>query len=79
MLAERAGLVVPTDAKHLALLLRAKRAFESARKRLHLLRWNTFYADSDRKLTAILKQFPPELLPEATAVLATLPLLPELE
>ena len=74
------GLVIPQDAKHLAMVLRAKRAFESARKRLHPERWEAFYAVSYRRLVKdIQPEFPKSLEPEAKTILASLPPLPELE
>ena len=74
------GLVIPLDARHLALVLRAKNAFESACKRLHPERWKMLYADSHRRLVKdILPEFPKELEPEANTILADLPPLPELE
>ena len=36
------GLVIPIDVEHLALLLRANRAFESARKQLRPERWKLY-------------------------------------
>ena len=73
------GLVIPVDAKHLAVLLRAERTFESARQRLHPERWRLYYADSYRMLKHTLKQFPEDLRPEAQTLLASLNPLPELE
>ena len=73
------GLVIPIDAKHYALLLRAEKAFESALQRLNAERFRLFYADSYRRLKDILRQFPDSLLPEAQRLLASLSRLPELE
>lgn len=74
------GLVIPVDSQHLARLLRARDAFESARRNLEPERWNILFADLYCTLVeGILPRFPDGLHAEARALADKLPALPELE
>lgn len=74
------GLVIPIDAEHLGRLLAAKARLEEARKRLDPHRWQSLYGPTFQVVTAdILPDFPPDLYPEAQALLPRLPPLIELE
>ena len=73
------GLVVTLNVESLASLLRFQKAFESARERLHSARWNFLYADGHQFLEGLLSLFPEKLMPEALALMATLPPIPEME
>ena len=73
-------LLIPRDKEHLALLLQAKEAFESARERLPRERWEFFYASSYQTLiSGILPLMPKVLESEVREMIAALPPLPELE
>lgn len=74
------GLVIPIDAEHLARILQAKCALESARERIAPDRWQLLYAPSHRILIEdILADFPADLYAAAESIIPTLPSLPDLE
>jgi len=74
------GLVIPIDVEHLGRLLAAKARLEEARNRLDPHRWRSLYGPTYQAITAdILPDFPPDLFPEAQALLPALPPLIELE
>jgi len=74
------GLVIPVDAEHLGRLLAAKARLEEARERLDPHRWQSLYGPTYQVITAdILPDFPPDIYPEAQALLPMLPPLIELE
>ena len=74
------GLVIPIDAEHLARILQAKNALESARDRLDPHRWELLYAPSYRILIDdILPDFPATLYMAAENLIVMLPNLPTLE
>jgi hypothetical protein len=74
------GLVIPLDAQHLARILQAIGALETARRTLDSARWELIYAPSYRILVNdILPDFPDGLRDEARRVMAELPTLPVLE
>ena len=74
------GLVIPIDATHLARLLQARRSLIAARERLDPRRFALLYAPSLAIVESdILPDFPMSCFPEAEALLADLPPLPELE
>jgi hypothetical protein len=74
------GLVIPLDAEHLARILQAIDALETARLTLDPARWELIYAPSHRILVNdILPDFPNGLHDEARRIMAGLPNLPVLE
>jgi hypothetical protein len=74
------GLVIPLDATHLARILQAIGALETARLTLDSARWDLIYAPSYRILVDdILPDFPGGLHEEARLIMAELPALPVLE
>jgi hypothetical protein len=74
------GLVIPLDAAHLARILQAIAALETARLKLDPARWALIYAPSHTILVnEILPDFPGSLHDAARAIMTTLPSLPVLE
>lgn len=73
-------LVIPLNAAHLARILQAKAALETARLQIDPRRWALLYAPSYRILVdEILPDFASGLYAEAQALILTLPQLPVIE
>jgi hypothetical protein len=72
--------VIPLDSAHLARILQAKAALETARLQIDPRRWALLYAPSYRILVdEILPDFASGLYAEAQALILTLPQLPVIE